>query len=163
MHGILAIGLTWMVGVVGVPFCPFRHGPGVGLPGSCPQTIKSGASPSGDRPGVSNAGLSHAERLGGDCVRIHDGGAPSFRLTQACSASVEASVATALRLDHQRRERARPLQPEDVELCADEYVYDEDALRQALTSASQLLSSSSTPAVAEFSGEALGSRIKSED
>jgi hypothetical protein len=52
---------------------------------------------------------------------------------------------------------------EDVELCGDEYVYDEEALRQALTSASQSMSSSSASVVAGFVDQPAASAIKAED
>jgi hypothetical protein len=74
--------------------------------------------------------------LGGEGFRSHDGGVSSSSLTVGFGESAEASVAKVLRKEFQRRAREQPFPVEDVELCADEYVYDEDALKQALTSAS---------------------------
>lgn len=61
-----------------------------------------------------------------------------------------------------RRARQREVIQEDVELCGDEYVYDEEALRQALTSASQSTSSSSASVVAGFFDQPAASDIKAE-
>jgi hypothetical protein len=104
-----------------------------------------------------------AQGLGGEGFRSHDDGVSLSFLTVGFGESEEASVAKVLRKELQRRARGHPLPAEEVELCADEYVYDEDALKQALTSASQSSSSSLASAVAESSGQFRGSRIKSED
>jgi len=101
--------------------------------------------------------------LGGEGFRSHDDGVSLSFLTVGCGEFEEAFVVKVLRKELQRRARGHLLFAEEVELCVDEYVYDEDALKQALTSVSQSVLPSLAPAVAESSGQFRSSRFKSAD
>lgn len=142
--------------------CPFRHGPFSRLSELRPEGTRSEQSTSGTSVGVVSV-LPCVQGLCGEGFRSHDDGVSLSFLTVGFGESEEASVAKVLRKELQRRARGQPLAVQEVELCVDEYVYDEDALKQALTSASQSSSSSLASAVAESSGQFRGSRIKSED
>ena len=124
--------------------CPFRHGPFSRLSELRPEVTRSEQSTSGKSGGVVSV-LPCVQGLCGEGFRSHDDGVSLSCLTVGFGESEEASVAKVLRKELQRRARGQPLPVEEVELCADEYVYDEDALKQALTSASQSSSSCSHP------------------
>jgi len=118
--------------------CPFRHRPASDLTRGRPQPTPIRGTSLGDSGDLPNCGTTRVLFPFRDVSRIHDGGVPvtsrpTSSSTQARVGSAEASVATALRLDFHRRARQREVIQEDVELCGDEYVYDEEALRQALT------------------------------
>lgn len=148
--------------------CPLRHRLASDLTRGRPQPTPIGGTSLGDSGDLPNCGTTRVLFPFRDVSRIHDGGVPvtsrpTSSSTQARVGSAEASVATALRLDFHRRARQREVIQEDVELCGDEYVYDEEALRQALTSASQSTSSSSASVVAGFFDQPAASAIKAED
>ena len=88
---------------------------------------------------------------------------PTSKVAPAAVVPEEASVAAALLSHYRGAAEHRGANEDDVELLADEYVYDEEALRASLASAAQAAVSCGTPAVAGLSSGFSGRLVKQED
>ena len=163
--------------------CPFRHvGPSILAVSALRPSIRSGRGAGGvvrPAPFGSTSQSAHAA-VGAD---IHAGGVkglpvlttPTPALTPRhqvdVDASEEACAASALRKAWAalpRRAPARPAQEagvadeDDLQLCVDEYEYDESALGSALQAASAEHQSSEASALAEASARWQGLLVKQE-
>ena len=150
--------------------CPFRHGSA--RSSVAPYQTESGRSsdrvPTTDgcgtpRPTSKAASVETRGVRGRGLIHVGGDKRPTSKVAPAAVVPEEASVAAALLSHYRDAAEHKGANEDDVELLADEYVYDEEALRASLASAAQAAVSCGTPAVAGLSSGFSGRLVKQED